>query len=179
MKQIAIIIWSLREKSWSKKLAKEIIKLSSGKINMKIIDIWELNFYNEDLEEKLPESWEKFRKEVKEVDGFLFITPEYNRSIPWVLKNAIDVWSRPYWKSVWQWKPWAVISITMWWFWWFWANHILRQSMVFLDVYLMQQPEMYLSKIQESFDENWNLTLRSKEYLENFIDLFYNWINKF
>lgn len=91
MKQIAIIIWSLREKSWSKKLAKEIIKLSSDKINMKIIDIWELNFYNEDLEEKLPESWEKFRKEVKEVDGFLFITPEYNRSIPWVLKNAIDV----------------------------------------------------------------------------------------
>lgn len=179
MKKIAIIVWSLRKESWSKKLAQEIVKMSSNKIDMKIIEIWKLEFYNEDLEINLPKSWEDFRNNMKEMDGFLFITPEYNRSIPWVIKNAIDVWSRPYWQSIWTSKPWAVISLTMWWLWGFWANHILRQSMVFLDVYMMQQPEIYLSEIQNSFDENWNLTERTQKYIQNFLDSFENWINKF
>src|SRR5690606_18711571 len=111
-----------------------------------IIEIGDLPFYNEDLESTdTPASWLVFRDQIKNSDGVLFLTPEYNRSISGVLKNAIDVGSRPYSKSVWAGKAGAVVSVSPGSYGAFGANHILRQSMVCLDVHMMQQPEAYIN----------------------------------
>src|SRR3990167_7610964 len=115
---------------------------------MKILEIGQLPFYNEDEDhENPPAAWTQFREEIKKYDGVLFVTPEYNRSVPAVLKNAIDVASRPYGKSVWDGKPGAVISASPGAIGGFGANHSIRQSLVFLNVPCLQAPESYIGGV--------------------------------
>jgi chromate reductase len=116
---------------------------------------------------------------VKSFDGFLFVTPEYNRSVPGVLKNALDVGSRPHGQSVWGGKPGAVISVSPGAIGGFGANHHLRQSLVFLDVPAMQQPEAYIGGAAQLFDANGNITNETtREFLIKFIDSFAAWVAK-
>jgi chromate reductase len=158
-KHIGIIIGSLRKDSFNRKLAQNIQKLITGDAEASIIEIGGLELYNQDYDDfdQAPQSYKAFRKTMQSVDAVIFITPEYNRSIPAVIKNALDVGSRPYGKSVWDGKPALVISSSPGAFGGFGANHQLRQSLVFLNMPTVQQPEMYLHHVNECFDAEGNI----------------------
>ena len=144
---------------------------------MFVHEIGILPLYNEDLEDNPPDTWIEFRKHLMKFDGVLFVPPEYNRSVPGVLKNAIDVGSRPYGKSVWNGKPGAVISVSPGAIGAFGANHHLRQSLVFLNVPTMQQPEAYIGNAANLFDEKGNLSDDStKEFIRKYLQTFAAWV---
>ncbi len=155
-KKIAVFVGSLRKDSFNQKMAKALIALTPESLKLDIIEIGGLPLYNQDYDDegKPPSAWTEFRQRVKSFDGFLFITPEYNRSVPAVLKNAIDVGSRPYGQSVWTGKPGAVMSVSPGAIGGFGANHHLRQSLVFLDVPTMQQPEAYIGNAAQLYNKN-------------------------
>ena len=133
--------------------------------------------YNQDLEEVPPASWTEFRSRLKGFDGVLFVTPEYNRSVPAVMKNAIDIGSRPYGKNSWDGKPGGVVSVSPGALSGFGANHHLRQSLVFVNVPAMQQPEAYIGNAAKVFDNSGKLTDEStREHLQKFIDAFAQWV---
>src|SRR5437868_2169727 len=179
-KKIAVIIGSLRKESINRKIANLIIKLAPSSLKCEIIEIGNLPLFNEDLENNPPQEWIQFREKVKACDGVLFATPEYNRSIPGVLKNAIDVGSRPYGKSVWAKKPSAVISVSPGAVGGFGANHHLRQTFVFLDIPVLQQPEAYIGNAADLFDNNGEITKKDTQaFLQKFIEAYANWVEKF
>lgn len=177
--KVAVFIGSLRKDSYNRKVAKVVMSLAPKSIEMEVIEIGNLPMYNEDLDESPPETWVLFRQKVKSFDGVLFVTPEYNRSVPGVLKNAIDVGSRPYGKSIWSGKAGAVISASPGSQGAFGANHHLRQSFVFLDVPAMPQPEIYIGHVDGLFDDSGQMTNeKTKALLKKFIDSFGIWISK-
>lgn len=178
-KKIAVIIGSLRKESWNRKIAKALMELSPPSLNMGFVEIGDLPHYNEDLEtDSPPKAWVDFRSAIKASDGILFFTPEYNRTIPGALKDAIDVGSRPYGSSVWKGKPGAVISVSPGAIGAFGANHVLRQSMVFLGVPMLPH-EAYIGGITKLFDENDNLSDSTKEFLLRFLAEYEDWVNRF
>ncbi len=179
-KKIAVLVGSLRKGSYNKKLANEIISLAPESLELEIIEIGQLALYNEDLDENPPAEWVAFRQKIKDADGYLFFTPEYNRSVSAVLKNALDVGSRPYGKNNWGGKPGAVVSSSISALGGAIANHTLRQSLVFLDVYAMQQPEAYIGNTMSLFDENDNLKSEdTRAFLKGWVDAFAAWVHKF
>ncbi|HEX6860971.1 MAG TPA: NADPH-dependent FMN reductase [Caulobacteraceae bacterium] len=158
-RNIAVLVGSLRNGSYSRQVADALIALAPVGLKPHIVEIGDLPLYNQDLEtETPPEPWTRFRNETRAAEGFIFVTPEYNRGLPAVLKNAIDVGSRPYGASIFSGKPAAVISQSPGVYGGFGANHQLRQSLVFLDMPVLQQPEAYLSKSNTAFDESGQLT---------------------
>lgn len=176
-KKIAVLVGSLRKKSFSLKVAKSLMVLAPKSLTLEILEIERLPLYNEDLEESPPVAWITFRKSLKSIDGVLFVTPEYNRSVPAVLKNAIDVGSRPYGKSVWDGKPGAVVSVSPGNISGFGANHHLRQSLVFLNVPAMPQPEAYIGGAAKLFDDKGDLVNEStREFFQKFMDAFAQWV---
>ena len=177
-KRIAVLVGSLRKGSLNRKIASELIRLAPASLDMQIVEIGGLPLYNEDLEKGAPSNWVGFRDALRQMDGVLFVTPEYNRSIPGALKNAIDVGSRPSGQSVWKGKRGAVVSVATGGLGAFGANHILRQSMVFLDVPMMQQPEAYIGNVAQAFDEQGRLTERTGDFLKKFIDAYAAWVQR-
>lgn len=180
-KVIGIIAGSLRKESFSKKLAKAVQDMAPEGFDFKIIRLDELLVYNQDFDDnnEVPPAYVTFRNEVKQLDGFIFITPEYNRSVPAVLKNALDIGSRPYGKSVWDGKPGAIFSNSPGAVGGFGANHHLRQSLVFLNIPVMQQPEVYLAKINDAFEENGSIKEgATKEFIKKAVDAFIVWFNQ-
>jgi chromate reductase len=158
-------------------VAKTLIALAPESLNLEIIEIDGLPLYNQDLDENPPVAWAEFRERVVKFDGVLFVTPEYNRSLPTVLKNAIDVGSRPYGKSVWNGKPGAIMSVSPGPLGGFGANHHLRQCLVFLNVPVMQQPEAYIGNVAKLFDESGKLTNDSmRESFTKFMQAFAAWV---
>lgn len=179
-KKISVLVGSLREDSFNKKIATEVMKLASPNLELEILEIGQLVYYNEDIDHgNPPQEWVQFRNKIKNSDGFLFFTPEYNRGIPAVLKNAIDVASRPYGKNSWAGKPGAVVSVSISALGAFGANHLLRQSMVFVDVPMMQQPEAYIGNAQNLFNEAGDLVEDTKTFLQDFMNAYESWVNKF
>lgn len=180
IKKIAVLVGSLRKDSFNKKVANEIQKLASSNLQLEFLEIGNLVHYNEDLDhENPPQEWTAFRSEIKDADGLLFFTPEYNRGLPSVLKNAIDIASRPYGQNSLAGKPGAVVSVSISALGGFGANHHLRQSMVFVDVPMMQQPEAYIGNAQSLFHENGDLVEDTRIFLKSFIDAYETWVNKF
>lgn len=176
-KKIVVLVGSLRKDSFNRKIANSLIELAPSSLNMEVVEIGQLQMYNQDYDDNPPAEWIAFRKKIKEFDGVLFATPEYNRSIPAVLKNAIDIASRPYGQSVWSGKPCAVISVALGASGGFGANHHLRQSLVFLDMPCMQQPEAYLGGASNLFDAAGKLTNDStREFLKKFITAYAKWV---
>lgn len=176
-RKIAVFVGSLRREAYTRKMAKALIASAPGSLTFEIIEIGELPLYNQDLDDNPPALWTEFRERLKGFDGFLFVTPEYNRSVPAVLKNAIDVGSRPYGKSVWAGKPGAVVSVSPGAIGGFGANHHLRQSLVFLDVPAMPQPEAYIGNAANLFDESGNLANESvKGFITKYMQAFGAWI---
>lgn len=179
-KKIAVLVGSLRKESYNRKIAQQLMRLSPENLEMEIVEIGNLPHYNEDIDQdQPPKEYIDFRKKIGEADGFLFVTPEYNRSVSGVLKNAIDVASRPYGKNMWGGKPGAIVSVSMGPLGGFGANHALRQPMVVLNVLLMQNPEAYIGNIHKLFDDKGNLGPDTEKLLKNFIDSFAKWTEKF
>ncbi len=148
--------------------------LAPKSLTLAPVEIGDLPLYNQDLDDNKqpPREWTAFRDRMKEMEAVIFATPEYNRSVPGVLKNAIDVGSRPYGSSIWSGKPAGIISVTPGGYGAFGANHHLRQSLVFLDMPTMQQPEAYLSNIGNAFDGNQLKDDKTRELLTKFITTF-------
>jgi len=176
-KRIAVFVGSLRKGSFSRKTARALMALAPASLTLEVLEIGGLQMYNQDLEEKPPDEWTAFRERLKGFDGVLFVTPEYNRSIPAVLKNAIDIGSRPPGKSSWNGKPGAVVSVSPGALGAFGANHHLRQSLVPLNIPVMARPEAYIGGAAKLFDDFGNLTNEStREFLRNFMDAFAEWV---
>jgi chromate reductase len=179
-KKIAVIIGSLRQQSLNRQFAHEIIALAPASLSLDIVEIDGLALFNEDLEgngTSAPEAWTRFRQNIASKDGVLFFTPEYNRSVPAALKNAIDIGSRPYGESVWAGKPAAIVSVSPGATGGFGANHHLRQSMVFLDMPLLQQPEAYIGGAPKLLgpDGKFNNEFTT-QLMKKFIDAFAAWV---
>ena len=181
MKTIGIIVGSLRKNSYNKHIAEFLVSQFPAEYSVKMIDISNLPLYNEDLDTKTPPNeWVRFREEIKNTNSFIFVTPEYNRSIPAVLKNALDVGSRPPTQGVWQGKPGAIISASPGAIGGFGANHHLRQTAVFLDMFIMAQPEAYLGRIADAFDSDGHLKGEwTISFLKKFVGEYVTWIKKF
>src|ERR1700741_1927438 len=140
-RDVAVMVGSLRKGSINRKVATALRELAPASLKLEIIEIGHLPLYNQDQDAKPPAEWTAFRQRIKDADAILFVTPEYNRSVPAPLKNAIDVGSRPYGQNAWSGKPAAIVSAAPGPTGAFGANHHLRQSLVFLNVPAMQQPE--------------------------------------
>jgi chromate reductase len=152
--KIAIIVGSLRKDSINRKIARSMCAFRNDNLDCEMVEIGDLPLYNQDYDTNPPEQYTRFRDQVRAADGVLFVTPEYNRSVPGVLKNAIDVGSRPYGQSIFDKKPAAIITASPGAIGGFGANHHLRQSCVFLNMPMMLQPEAYLGGVSDdSFDE--------------------------
>ncbi len=177
-RKIAVILGSLRSNSNSERIARAISAEAPKNLHFDIIPIGDMPFYNQDLETASPPpAWSAFRNRLKSADAVLFVTPEYNRSVPAVLKNAIDVGSRPYGQSAYAGKPAAVVSSSIGPISGFGANHHLRQSLAFLDMPTLQQPEMYLGSVGDWFEENGKVkSEQTRAFLGQFIAKFASWI---
>jgi chromate reductase, NAD(P)H dehydrogenase (quinone) len=178
-RNVAVLVGSLRKESFSRKLAKALIALAPPALRLEIVEIGQLPLYNQDDEANPPAASAAFKQQVQRADAVLFITPEYNRSVPGVLKNAIDIASRPYGHSAWSGKPGAVISNSPGAIGGFGANHALRQSLVFLNVPTMQQPEAYIAGVSGMFDDKGTLTNEStREFLLKFLAAYAQWVER-
>jgi chromate reductase, NAD(P)H dehydrogenase (quinone) len=177
-RDVAVIVGSLRKESFTRKIARAIAEVAPPLLKLDIVEIGGLPLYNQDDDgERPPAPWTAFRERIRRADAVLFATPEYNRSVPGVLKNAIDVGSRPYGKSAWSGKPGAVVSVSPGAIGGFGANHHLRQSLVFLDVPVMQQPEAYLGGVADLLDAQGKLVNDgTREFLRKFAAAFAAWI---
>jgi chromate reductase len=177
-RKIAVIVGSLRKESFNRKVAKALMQLAPPTLEMEIVEIGQLPLYNEDDDKAPPAVYTDFRNKIKGFDGVLWVTPEYNRSVPGALKNAIDVGSRPYGQSAWSGKPCAVVSVSQGAPGAFGANHHLRQSMVFLDMPTMQQPEAYIGGVAKLFEGDKLNSEATEKFLKGFIDAFAAWVER-
>src|SRR3954452_5258095 len=174
---VSVLIGSLRKESFSRKVAQALIAEAAPSLECRIVEIGDLPMYNEDLDARPPEQWTRFREAIRSSRAVLFVTPEYNRSIPGCLKNAIDVASRPSGKSVLDGLPAGVVSVTPYKLGAFGANHAIRQTFVFLNMPVMQQPEAYVSNAGELFDEKGQLKSdETGKFLAQFMAAFEKWI---
>ena len=180
-KKVAVVIGSLRKESINRKFAHELIALAPPSLEFNIVEIGEMALYNEDLEGKdvtPPQAWTHFRQRIKEADAVLFVTPEYNRSVPAPLKNAIDIGSRPYGDSAWSGKPAGVVTVSPGAVGGFGSNHHLRQSLVFLDMPVLQQPEAYIGGAGSLLGDDGKINNdRTREFLKKFTDAFAAWVD--
>jgi chromate reductase len=174
---VATLVGSLRAASLNRRAGRAIAALAPDSLRFDEIEIGRLPAYNEDLEREPPGEWTEFRERTGGADAVLFVTPEYNRSVPGLLKNAIDVGSRPYGKSVWSRKPAAVVSVSPGAIGGFGANHHLRQSLVFLDMPVLQQPEAYIGHAADLFGEDGSVKNEGTEkFLRTFGEAFAAWV---
>ena len=179
---IAVIVGSLRKASFTRALAGALIKIAPASLACEIVEIGDLPLYNQDFddEHRPPAAWTAFRERMRGFDGVLFVTPEYNRSVPGVLKNAIDVGSRPYGASIWDNKPCAIVSNSPGAVGGFGANHHLRQSLVFLNMPMLNQPEAYIAHSNTRVDAEGAFTNEGTEkFLRGLLDAFAGWLGHF
>ncbi len=177
-RKVGVLVGSLRKDAFSRKVAGVLKSLAPTSLLLDIIEIRPLPLYDPDLDDAEPPApWAEFRRAVGAVDAVLFVTPEYNRSVPAALKNALDVGSRPYGANIWAGKPGAVVSVSPGALGGFGANHHLRQSLVFLDVPTLQQPEVYLGHVDRLFDTSGDLTEAwARDFLIGFLVAYAAWI---
>lgn len=177
-RDIAVLVGSLRKDSLNRKLAQTLIRLAPDRLQLELVEIRDLSFYDEDQEANTPAPWVAFRERIRRADGLIFVTPEYNRSVPGVLKNALDVGSRPYGQSVWNGKPGAVISVSPGALAGFGANHHLRQSLVCLNVPTLQTPEAYIGNAAKLFDSDGKVTSAGTlDFLKAFMQAYDRWVD--
>lgn len=175
--KVAVLVGSLRKGSFNRKLAHVLTDLAPASLSLEIVEIGALPLYNQDDEATPPAAWTTFRDAINAADAVLFLTAEYNRSVPACLKNAIDVGSRPYGKSVWNAKPAAIISTSPGAIGGFGANHHLRQSLICLNAPTMSGPEAYIGGVDKLFDEQGKLNNDStREFLTKFSASFGAWV---
>jgi chromate reductase, NAD(P)H dehydrogenase (quinone) len=174
---VGVIVGSLRRAAYSRRLAHALQPLSPAGLDLSIIEIGAMSLYNQDDEPTPPAPWQAFRQAVRVADALLFITPEYNRSIPSPLKNAVDVGSRPKGASCFDAKPAAVISLSPGALGAFGANHHLRQCLMCLNVPVMPAPEAYIGGAGSLFTDDGRIAVEAtRQFLEQFMQRFAVWI---
>lgn len=179
-KNIAIIVGSLSKNSVNRKVANALVSVSPDTLSFEFVEIGNLPLYNNDLDSNPPAEWVTFKEKIAAADGYLFVTPEHNRSIPAALKNAIDIASRPYGQNAWGGKPGAVITVSPGATGGFGANHHLRQPLVFLDIHVLAQPEAYVGGAYGLFDDGDNLVNEStKGFFTKYMAAFADFASKF
>ncbi|MGJ9459923.1 NADPH-dependent FMN reductase [Oceanobacillus sp. CF4.6] len=182
MTKIGILVGSLRKESFSEKIATNVAALFPEGYETEFVEIGNLPFYNQDFDDKdnVLTEYTSFRNTIKEFDAILFVTPEYNRSVPAVLSNALDIGSRPYGANIWSGKPAAIISQSPGNLGGFGANHHLRQILIALNMPLVQQPEAYISNVVALLDENGKVKNEGTvEFLQSFVYTFVDLIKKY
>ena len=182
MTKVGIIVGSLRKESVTRKLAQNVAELFPSEYETEFIDIGDLPLYNEDIdtENGAPPEYDEFRNKLSKVDAVVFATPEYNRSMSGAMKNALDVGSRPYGQSQWDGKPALVMSQSPSNLSGFGANHHLRQSLVFLNMHPLQQPEVYIANSFDLIDDEEKINNEGTvEFLQSAVDAFIELIKKF
>lgn len=178
IRNVAVLVGSLRKDSINRKVANALIELAPEGLKLGIIEIGHLPLYNQDGDDNPPTEWTAFRERIRASNAVLFVTPEYNRSVPAALKNALDVGSRPYGESAWSGKPGAVVSASPSAIGGFGANHHLRQSLVFLDVPALPQPEVYIGNADKLFDAAGKLINdETRKFLRSFLQAYAAWVS--
>jgi len=176
-RDVAVFVGSLRRESFSRKVATALATLAPPALKLSIVEIGQLPLYNQDDETNPPAAWTALRQRVHSAAAVLFVTPEYNRSVPAALKNALDVASRPYGQSGWDGKPGAVVSVSPGALGGFGANHHLRQSLVFLNVPTLQQPEAYIGGASALFDASGAIVKpEARDFFQGFMAAFAAWV---
>ena len=176
---VVVIVGSLRKGSHTRRLANALASVAPASMRLEIVPIGDLPLYNEDLEAETPAAWRAFRERLARCHAVLFATPEYNRSVPGALKNAIDVGSRPFGKNVWDKKPAAIVSASPGAIGAFGANHHLRQSLVFLNMPTLQQPEAYIGGVDKLLDANGAFVSEgTKKFCTTIMSTFEAWIRR-
>ena len=176
--QIAVIAGSLRRDSFNRKLATAIAKLAPSEFAFKQVEISDLPLYNQDDDTNPAETVKRLKREIISAHGLVFVTPEYNRSIPGVLKNAIDHASRPYGQSVWAGKPAGVLGVSVGAIGTAVAQQHLRNVLAYLDVPTLGQPEAFIQANEGLFDASGSIGSASKKFLQDWMDRYVAWVKK-
>jgi chromate reductase len=181
MKQynIAVIVGSLRKDSINRQFTEAFLKLAPADFSFNWVKIGDLPFYNQDEENNPSKTVTHFKEEIKKTDGVIFVTPEYNRSIPGVLKNALDIGSRPYGQSAWAGKPAGVLGVSIGAIGTALAQQHLRNILTFLDMPTMAQPEGFIQMKEGLIDSQGNIGENSRQFLQNWMDHYITWVKKF
>lgn len=179
-KKVAVFVGSLRKESFNRKIAKEMIRLAPENLELKIVEIKDLSFFNEDIEKTPPQEWIDFKKELSNSDAFLFVSPEYNRTMPGVLKNAMEIGSRPPKENSWQGKPGAVVTVTPGAIGGLGAHNNIREALTSLDIPTMQQPAAYIGGVKDRLLED-GITVNeaTEKFITTYLAAFDKWIQKF
>ncbi|HEY7992223.1 MAG TPA: NAD(P)H-dependent oxidoreductase [Stellaceae bacterium] len=178
-KDIAVFVGSLRKESFTRKVALAMAKIAPATMKLSIVEVGHLGPYNQDLDPNPPADWTALKERIQKADAVLFATPEYNRSVPGFFKNVIDIASRPYGKSAWDGKPAAIVSVSPGAIGGFGANHHLRQSLVFLNMPTMPQPEAYVGGAAQLIGADGDFAKpETKEFLGKFLAAFDRWIDR-
>ena len=178
--KVAVLVGSLRKGSYSLTIANTIKIVAPGSMKFDFVALGDMPLYNQDLETDTPPAqWTAFRERIKVADAVLFVTPEYNRSVPAVLKNAIDVGSRPRGQNVWDGRPGAVVSVSPGALSAFGAHHHLRQTLVAVNVLTMSQPEAYIGNVKTLIESDGSsINEKTREFLAKLVAAFEQWIGK-
>jgi chromate reductase len=176
-RDVAVVVGSLRAGSFTRMVARSMIELAPENLRCEIVDWSGVQAFNQDTETDPPEANKAFKERIRRADAVLFATPEYNRSVPGGMKNALDVPSRPHGDNAWAGKPAAVVSVSTGAIGGFGANHHLRQSLVFLGMPAMPQPEAYIGHAADLFDEQGRLKNDgTRAFLGKFMQAFAAWV---
>lgn len=177
--QIAVVVGSLRRDSFNRKLANALVKLAPAEFSFKQVQIGDLPLYNQDNDADQAAPVKRLKSEIAASQGVLFVTPEYNRSVPGVLKNAIDNASRPYGQSAWAGKPAGVIGISVGAIGTALAQQHLRNMLAYLDVPTLGQPEAFVQVREGLFDDAGNIANPdTRKFLQGWMDRYVAWVKK-
>lgn len=176
-KKVAIIIGSLRQASFNRKIANEFIRVAPENLKLEIVEIKDLTFFSEDVENNPPQSWVDFKQKIEASDAILFVSPEYNRTLPGVLKNAMEIGARPPKQNSWKGKPGAVVTVSPGAIGGLGANKTIREAAVSLNIPTMQQPEAYIGQIKDKLlEDGVTVNEKTEKFLKDFLEAFEKWI---
>jgi chromate reductase, NAD(P)H dehydrogenase (quinone) len=176
--KIAVIVGSLRRDSFNQKFVNALVKLAPTELSFQQVQINDLPLYNQDDDANQPAPVKRLKAEISASHGLLFVTPEYNRSVPGVLKNAIDNASRPYGQSAWAGKPAGVIGVSVGAIGTAMAQQHLRNILAYLDVPTLGQPEAFIQAKDGLFDADGSIGHGSRQFLQGWIDRYVAWVKK-
>lgn len=176
--QIAVVVGSLRRDSFNRKLAEGLIRLAPADVSFKHVQIGDLPLYNQDDDANQADAVKRMKSEISASQGVLFVTAEYNRSMPGVLKNAIDHASRPYGHSAWKGKPAGVIGASVGAIGTALAQQHLRNVLAYLDMPTLAQPEAFIHAKEGLFDEAGNIGPASQKFLQGWLDTYLAWVKR-
>lgn len=177
--QVAVVVGSLRKDSFNRQLAHAVTSLAPADFSFEFLDIGVLPLYSQDYDADYPEVARQFKQKIEAADALLFVTPEYNRSIPGVLKNAIDWGSRPWGKNSWGGKPGAVLGTSVGAIGTALAQAHLRNVLAYLDVATLGQPEMFIKHDATRINEKGEIVNDdTRKFLQTFVDRYAKWVKR-